>query len=287
MAVNFVLAAGKLVAGWAGHSHALIADGVESLADLFSSVIVWRGLVIASEPADHDHPYGHGKAEPLAAALVAMMLIFAAVWIASTSVVEIMRPHASPAPFTLGVLLLVVLIKETLFRWVWGQGTEIDSTALRSDAWHHRSDAITSLCAAVGITVALIGGPDYAIADDIAALLAAAVIAWNGWSLWRSARDELMDAALDAQVVTEIRGIASSVDGVAGVEKCFVRKMGPNRLVDIHVEVAPHLTVQAAHAIAHDVKATLRRHRPEILDVLVHVEPATDRANGLLPGHDK
>lgn len=274
MVVNFCLACGKLVAGWLGHSHALIADGVESLADLLSSVIVWRGLRIAAEPPDHDHPYGHGKAEPLAAALVSLMLIFAAAWIAWTSVLEILRPHESPAPFTLAVLLFVVLIKETLFRWVWGQGTQIDSTAVRTDAWHHRSDAITSLCAAVGITVALVGGPAYAIADDIAALAAAGIIAWNGWRLWRTARDELMDAAPDEKVVAEIRAVAGAVAGVAAVEKCFVRKMGPSRFVDIHVEVAPEMTVCRAHEIAHEVKAALCRHRPEIADVLVHVEPA-------------
>jgi cation diffusion facilitator family transporter len=274
LVVNFTLATGKLVAGWVGHSHALIADGVESLADLLSSVIVWRGLVVAAEPPDQDHPYGHGKAEPLAAALVALMLLSAAVWIAWTSVGEILRPHDSPAPFTLAVLVAVVLIKETLFRWVWGEGEQLDSSAVRGDAWHHRSDAITSLCAAIGITVALLGGPAYAVADDIAALLASAIIAWNGWRLWRSARDELMDAAVDERVVGEVRAVAGAVSGVSGVEKCFVRKMGPSRFVDIHVEVAPELTVQRAHEIAHEVKTALRRHRPEIADVMVHVEPA-------------
>jgi cation diffusion facilitator family transporter len=274
MAVNFTLAVAKLVAGWLGRSHALIADGVESLADLLSSVIVWRGLVIAAEPADRDHPYGHGKAEPLAAALVALMLISAAAWIAWTSAAELWQPHSSPRAFTLGVLVGVVLVKETLFRWTWGQGTQIDSSAVRSDAWHHRSDAITSLCAAAGITVALIGGPRFAVADDIAALLSSSIIAWNGWQLWRSARDELMDAAPDMAIVADIRATAGRVAGVAGVEKCFVRKMGPNRFVDIHIEVAPDLTVQHAHEIAHAVKETLRGKRPEIADVLVHVEPS-------------
>lgn len=272
--VNFGLAVGKLVAGWLGHSHALIADGIESLADMLSSVIVWRGLRIAAEPADRDHPYGHGKAEPLAAALVAMMLIFAAVWIAWTSTIEILRPHDPPALYTLAVLLVVILIKETLFRWVWGKGIEMDSSAVRSDAWHHRADAITSLCAAVGITVAIVGGPRFAIADGIAALLASLIIGGNGWHLWRSARDELMDAAPDEDEIAAIRQIAGEVTGVAAVEKCHVRRMGPNRFVDIHIEVAPDLTVKRAHEIAHDVKATLRGDRPEIVDVLVHVEPA-------------
>lgn len=274
MAVNLCLAFGKLVAGWAGHSHALIADGIESLADLFSSVIVWRGLRVAATPADRDHPYGHGKAEPLAAALVAMLLFLAAVWIAWSSLNEIRHPHQPPAPYTLGVLILVVLIKETLFRWVWDQGTQIDSLVVRGDAWHHRSDAITSLCAAVGITIALVGGPAYAVADDIAALLAAGIIGWNGWRLWTSARDELMDAAPEEGLLQEIRATAANVPLVVGVEKCFVRKMGPGRYVDIHIEVAPDLSVRRAHEIAHDVKRALRERRPEILDVLVHIEPA-------------
>jgi len=280
MAVNFALAGVKLVAGWLGHSHALVADGVESLADLFSSVIVWRGLVIAAAPADRDHPYGHGKAEPLSAALVALMLISAAGWIAWTSLLELFHPHAAPEPYTLGVLLLVVLAKETLFRWVWGRSAEIDSTAVRSDAWHHRSDAITSLCAAIGITVALAGGPAFARADDVAALVAAGIIVWNGWRLWRNARDELMDMAPDGEVIADIRDIAGKVTGVEGVEKCFVRKMGPSRFVDLHVEVAPTMTVQRAHEIAHAVKEVLRSRRPEIQDVLVHVEPARRREEG-------
>ena len=153
MAVNVVLSAGKMVAGFFGHSHALIADGVESLADIFSSVIVWRGMVIASEPADADHPYGHGKAEPLAAALVALMLLLAAFWIASHAVATAFNPHQPPAVWTLPVLLFVVVVKETLFRFVLREGDSVESSAVQSDAWHHRSDAITSCFAAAGIGV--------------------------------------------------------------------------------------------------------------------------------------
>src|SRR5690242_11221107 len=187
MVVNTVLAGTKLAAGILGRSHALVADAVESLADIFSSVIVWRGLVVAAEPADEDHPYGHGKAEPLAAAVVAAMLLVAAGWIAATSFREIREPHRAPAPFTLAVLVVVIIIKETLFRFVLRESVSVESTAVQTDAWHHRSDAITSLAAFLGISVALIGGKGYESADDFAALAAAIVIGWNGWRLLRGA----------------------------------------------------------------------------------------------------
>ena len=274
MVVNTVLAVGKMAAGFLGHSHALVADGVESLADIFSSVIVWRGMVIAAEPADEDHPYGHGKAEPLAAAMVATLLLLAALWIAVNSVREIPQPHSTPEPWTLVVLLVVVVVKEALFRFVFREGTAIESGAVQGDAWHHRSDAITSLFAGVGIGVALVGGQGYEAADDVAALLAAFVIAWNGWRLLRPAFGELMDTAPDLAVVEEIRAIAAAVPEVRHVEKCLTRKMGWHLYVDMHVEVDPLMTVERAHAIAHAVKDRVRGKLPKVRDVLVHIEPS-------------
>ncbi len=274
MVVNTVLAVGKMAAGFVGQSHALIADGVESLADLFSSLIVWRGLVIASEPADADHPYGHGKAEPLASAMVATMLLLAALWIAVNAVREIFHPHGAPAPWTLVVLVVVVVVKETLSRHVFHEAASVDSTAVKGDAWHHRSDAITSLFAGIGIAVSLIGGKGYEAADDAAALLASFVIGWNGASLLREAFGELMDTAPNLSVVEEVRRLAASVPGVCGVEKCFIRKMGWQLHVDMHVEVDGQLTVERAHAIAHQVKDHLRTQLPKVRDVLIHIEPA-------------
>ena len=278
---NTLLAGGKLAAGILGHSHALIADAVESLADIFSSIIVWRGMVVAAAPADDDHPYGHGKAEPIAAAIVATMLLLAAGWIAVQSIHEIILPHRGPAPFTLIVLLVVVAIKELLFRFALHVAETVDSIAVRSDAWHHRSDAITSFAAGIGIAVALIGGHGFEAADDVAALLAALIIAWNGWRLLRPALDELMDAAPNGEVRTKIRELAGRVPGVRQVEKCLVRKMGYHLFVDMHVEVDPQMTVQAAHAIAHRVKAEVRRELPAVYDVLVHIEPVKEqKVNG-------
>jgi len=275
---NTLLATSKLVAGLVGHSHALVADAVESLADLFSSVIVWRGLVVAAEPADEDHPYGHGKAEPIAAAVVSTMLLLAAVGITIQAVREILQPHHAPSGFTLIVLIVAVAIKESLFRVVMREGIRVESSAVRTDAWHHRSDAITSLAAGIGISVALIGGKGYEAADDVAAVVAAGIIASNGWRLLRPALNELMDASPDPAIAERIRDIAATTPGVARVEKCVVRKMGCHFFVDMHVEVDPQMTVQRAHEIAHVVKDTVREELPTVYDVLVHVEPAGQKA---------
>ena len=275
--VNTLLVAVKIAAGILGHSHALLADAVESLADIFSSIIVWRGMVVAAAPADDDHPYGHGKAEPIAAAIVATMLLLAAGWIAVQATHGIITPHQGPASFTLVVLVAVVAIKELLFRFALRVAETVDSIAVRSDAWHHRSDAITSLAAGLGISVALLGGKGFESADDIAAILAAIIIAWNGWRLLRPALDELMDATPNGEVGAQIRALAGGVTGVRRVEKCLVRKMGYHFFVDMHVEVDPQMTVQAAHAIAHSVKDEVRRQLPAVYDVLVHIEPAREQ----------
>jgi cation diffusion facilitator family transporter len=273
MAVNTFLAAAKMAAGTAGHSQALVADGVESMADVLSSIVVWRGLVVAAAPADAEHPYGHGKAEPLAAAIVAAVLLFAAVAIAVKSAEEILTPNRCPEAFALAVLIGVVIVKETLFRFVLREGSVVQSSAIQVDAWHHRSDAITSLAAAIGITISLIGGPSYAAADDAAALVASGIIAWNGWRLLRPAMAELMDASPGATVIKEIEETARAVPGVDRVEKCLVRKMGYHLLVDMHIEVDPQITVERGHGIAHQVKDQVRAALPQVRDVLVHVEP--------------
>ena len=274
LTANAVLTSAKFAAGILGHSHALIADAVESLADIFSSIIVWRGLVVAAEPADEEHPYGHGKAEPIAAAIVSAMLLVAAGWIMFTALHEIGHPHLAPRPFTLLVLFGVVVLKEGLFRFVLHEGISVESSAVRTDAWHHRSDAITSFAAAIGISVSLVGGEGYEAADDWAALAAACVIAWNGWRLLRPALNELMDQAPDREVVDQIRQIAGTTPGVDLVEKCLARKAGHLYFVEMHVEVDPQMTVQRSHDIAHEVKDKIRAQIPAVCDVLVHIEPA-------------
>jgi cation diffusion facilitator family transporter len=280
LALNVALTAAKFAAGFIGHSHALMADAVESLADIFSSLIVWRGVVVAAEPADEDHPYGHGKAEPLAAAVVSVMLLLAAAWIVLTAVREIWQPHQSPAAFTLLVLFGVVALKEGLYRFVHRESASIHSSALQADALHHRSDALTSLAAAVGISVSLIGGKGYEAADDVAAVAAAMVIAWNGYRVLRPALNDLMDQAPNRALVDRIRHTAETVPGVHRVEKCKARKMGHLYLVDTHVEVDPLITVQRGHEISHEVKDQIRAQIPRVGDVLVHIEPSGQKRAG-------
>jgi cation diffusion facilitator family transporter len=205
------------------------------------------------------------------------MLLLAAVGITVQAIREIVQPHRGPSAYTLLVLIVVVVTKETLFRFVLREGISVESSAVRTDAWHHRSDAITSLAAGIGISVALIGGKDYEMADDVAAIVAAGIIAWNGWRLLRPSLDELMDASPDPVVAERVRDIAEATPGVARVEKCIVRKMGYHFFVDMHLEVDPQMTVQRAHQIAHDVKDQVRTYFPEVYDVLVHIEPAGQR----------
>ncbi len=272
--VNMLLAATKGIAGVAGNSYALIADAIESATDIASSLIVWGGLKISALPPDEDHPYGHGKAEPLAAVAVSLTLVAAAIGIAIQSTREIITPHHAPAPFTLIVLVLVVVAKETLYRFVFKVGESVNSTAVKSDAWHHRSDAITSAAAAIGISVALIGGEGYESADDWAALFASAIIVVNAFRILRPAVNEVMDAAPPAGVELSIREAAQHVPGVILLEKCFVRKAGFSYYVDLHVTVDGGLSVREGHDIARKVKQAIRSSRPHVVEVLVHIEPS-------------
>jgi cation diffusion facilitator family transporter len=273
LAANVALTIAKFLAGVFGHSQALIADAVESLADIFSSIIVWRGLVVAETPADEDHPYGHGKAEPLAAAMVSVMLLLAAGLIAFHSLHGILVPRVAPSPWTLIILIVVMAVKESLFRFVLRESETVSSSAVETDAWHHRSDAITSAAAFIGISIALIGGKGYESADNWAALVAAFVIAFNGWRLLRPAFNELMDRSPDRELIGKIRAVAETIPGVGGVEKCFVRKMGYQFFVDMHLEVDPQMTVKNSHRLGHAVKDRVRAEVPSVRDVLIHIEP--------------
>ena len=271
--VNGTLAIAKLIAGILGNSYALIADAVESMSDIFSSFVVWRGLSFSLQPPDTEHPYGHGKAEPLAASFVCLTLLAAAIGIAIQAVREILTPHHAPKAFTIWVLVIVVIIKESWFRFVFRVGSQVTSTAVRTDAWHHRSDAITSAAAAIGITIALVGGKRYEVADDYAALFASAIIAWNGIRLLRPAIDELMDASPREAIQSEITEVALNCAGVLVVEKVLARKAGLSYWVDMHIEVDKDLTVESAHALSHIVKDAIREKIPQIAEVLIHIEP--------------
>ena len=271
--VSLALGAIKIITGVVGHSYALVADGIESMLDVGSGLVVAGSLKIASQPPDEEYPFGYGKVEPAAALIIATGLFAAAIVIAIQSVREILTPHHAPAPFTLVVLVLVVVTKELLFRYLFRAGETIDSHALRTDAWHHRSDSLTSLAAFVGISIALAGGEGFEPADDWAALFAAAVIAFNGVRLLTTAWREMMDAALPERVVDDIREISRHVDGVAGIDMCRVRKSGLGLWVDIHVEVHGDMTVRDGHEIAHRVKDALLASKHKVMDAVVHVEP--------------
>jgi cation diffusion facilitator family transporter len=225
MIVNSVFALAKILGGVFGHAYVLIADGIESGLDIAGSFVIWSGLKVAARPPDASHPYGHGKAEPLAAAIVSVGVLAAAVGLAIQSVREIFLPHHAPAPYTLGILIVVIVIKETLFRYANRIGRDVESTAVQTDAWHHRSDALTSAAAFIGISVALIGGKRWQSADDWAAIFACVVIAANGIRLLRPAFYEIMDTA-PRKIVKSICSLASTVPGVIEVENCRARKMG-------------------------------------------------------------
>lgn len=267
------LAIVRIVAGVLGNSYASIADGIESTADIIRSLIVWTRLEISALPPDEEHPYGHGKAESVAAIIVSMALLGAAVLLAVQSIREIMVPHHTPARFTLLVLALVIATKETLYRFVFKVGQELTSTAVKGNAWHHRSDALTSAAAFVGIAIALIGGKGYESADDWAALLACGIIGFNGWRIFRAAFGELMDAAVPAETQTTVRREAELIPGVIRVDQCRIRKSGLGLFVDLQVRADRNLTVRQADSIAEGVSRPLNSSQLSIGGVMVHVEP--------------
>lgn len=271
---NSVLVVVKVAAGVLGNSYALIADGVESTADIFSSLIVWRGVRLSGRKPDHRFPFGYGKAEAIAAAVVALMLLAAAVGIAVQAVKEILTPHHSPAPFTLLVLAGVIIIKESLFRRVFSTGQQVGSTAVQADAWHHRSDAITSAAVFVGISVALLGGPSWAVADDYAALVASVIIAFNGLRFLKPAAMDLMDAAAPPEITERIRTTALSVEGVTGVEKVLARRSGMGFRVVVHVEAAPEMSLYDAHLLGGRVRRSLLAQAGPVVDAVIHMEPS-------------
>jgi cation diffusion facilitator family transporter len=273
IAVSVVLIFVKGISGYLGHSYALIADATESGADILSSGLLWLGLRIAVKEPDEEHPYGHGKAEPLAAIAVSLFLIAAAAWIAYHSINYIGTPHLIPKSFTLLILLIVIAIKESMFRYVLSVGNKINSQAVKADAHHHRSDAITSIAAFIGISIAIIGGKGYESADDWAALVASALIFYNAIIILRPALSEIMDKAPSNEIVEKVKEIAGTVPMVKGIEKCYVRKMGFDYYVDIHIEVDGKLSVTEGHRIAHLVKDALLESNLRITNVLVHVEP--------------
>ena len=270
---NTCLAIIKGIAGVFGNSYALIADAIESTTDIFSSCLVLFGIKYSNRPADANHPYGHGRVEPLITFLVVGFLITSASIIAYESVINIRTPHELPKPWTLIVLGAIIIWKEFSFRLVMKRGIQTNSSSLKADAWHHRSDAITSVAAFVGISIALFLGKGYESADDWAALFASAFILYNSYLIFRPALGEIMDEHLYEDLEAEIRKIAVSVDGVIDTEKCFIRKSGMKFHVDLHAVVDGTISVKEGHDISHLLKDTLRENIIELGNVLIHIEP--------------
>lgn len=270
---NTILAIIKGLAGFFGNSYALIADAIESTTDIFSSFLVLFGIKYSNRPADENHPYGHGRAEPLITFLVVGFLITSAVIIAHESIINIQTPHNLPKTWTLFVLGAIIIWKEISFRIVLKRSIESNSSSLKADAWHHRSDAITSVAAFVGISIALFLGKGYESADDWAALFASTFILYNSYLIFRPALGEIMDEHLYDNVVLSIRKVAGTVEGIVTTEKCFIRKSGMKYHVDLHAVVDATISVKAGHDLAHTLKDTLRAEIPELGHVLIHIEP--------------
>jgi cation diffusion facilitator family transporter len=272
--VSTLLVIIKGVGGILGNSYALIADAIESMTDIFTSTMLWMGLKWSSRPADEDHPYGHGKAEALVALGISLALCAAAVIIAVKSIQNMITPHKTPAAYTLIILVVVIITKEVLYRFVLKTGEEIKSDAVKADAFHHRSDAITSAAAFIGISIGIIGGEGYEVADDYAALFASAIILINAYLILRPAIGELLDEKLNPELNNEVIRLAGSIPSVVLVEKCHIRKMGVFKHADLHIWVNKDLTVEEGHAISHQVKDHIQLTLPEFTDVLIHIEPA-------------
>jgi len=272
--INLLLAILKGGAGILGNSYALIADATESLADVFTSAIVVMGIRFSLKEPDENHPYGHGKAEPVVSVVVSVALLISAVLIAVGGVNRITVPHKGPQTFTVFILLAVIIVKELLFRFEYRKGDELNSSAMKADAWHHRSDVVTSLTALIGISIALIGGKNYVTADAWAALVASLIITYNSFKIFYPAFNEIMDVAPSETIVDDVKAVAIEVDGVIKLDKCIVRKMGRYYYVDLHVMVNKNLSVKEGHEISHRVKDKILAAGINVYDVLIHIEPA-------------
>lgn len=270
---NILFAIIKFLAGVFGNSYALIADAIESTADVFSSILVWAGLKYSTRPPDENHPYGHGRFETLSTFAVIGFLVVSATVIAYESIQNIKTPHEGPKVFTLYVLGGIILFKELSFQYVIRKSKQTNSSSLKADAWHHRSDAITSVMAFIGIAFAIFLGEGYEAADDVAALLASGIIIFNAYKIFKPVLSEISDEQIYDDLIQKIREIAVTVPGVIDTEKCHVRKMGMDYYVDLHMIVEGNISVIEGHKIAHDLKDEIQRKIPQVADVLVHTEP--------------
>jgi len=270
---NIFISIIKGSAGYFGNSYALIADAIESTTDVFSSFLVLFGLKFSSRPADENHPYGHGRAESLVALIVSFILFASAVLIIRNNIIGIFVLHKVPHSWTLLILAPIIIWKEIIFQIIYRRSKIIKSSSLKAEAWHHRSDAITSVAAFIGISIAIIFGEGFAIADNVAAIFAACFIIYNSYKIFRPAISELMDEDVHEDLVTKINDVSLKVKGIINTEKCFIRKAGMRYHVDLHVTIDANTTVKEGHRLAHEVNDVLKKEIPELGNILVHIEP--------------
>lgn len=281
LVVNLVLGLVKLVGGIVGKSFALISDAVNSLGDVFASLVVLFGLRVAQRPADAEHPYGHTKAESIAGSNVALLIVISALIVGWEAIQRINVSHDLPPIWTLWIAGANVLIKECLYRYKVRVAKRTGSSSILANAWDQRSDALCSFAVLIGLGIVRWGGPDWIGADEVAALVVVAAIVWSGSQLFRKSCSELMDLQADDELVQQIKTAAESVPDVKAVEKLWVRKSGLEYFADIHIEVDQSLTVAEGHRIGHQVKDKLIAEFPTLRDVLVHLEPFPHTHEGL------
>ncbi len=271
--INLALGAVKLTGGILGNSFALISDAINSLGDCLTSTVVVVALWFAQKPGDAEHPYGHTRAEAVAASSVALLIIVSALYVGWEAVQRIWLQHSIPPVWTLWIAGSNVVIKESLYRYKVKVGRRTGSMAIIANAWDHRADALCALAVLIGLGAVRWGGPAYAWADEAAAILVVVAILSTGTSLYYASARALLDLQADDELVNAIRQTAGDVEGVEAVEKLWVRKTGLEYLADIHVEVDAYMTVEEGHCIAHQVKDRLLGDFPTLRDVLVHLEP--------------
>ena len=277
VAVNLFLAIIKTVGGVLGQSQALLADGIHSLSDLASDAMVLIAVKHAGEDADEDHPYGHARYETLATVALGFLLIGVAIGIAYDAMLRLENPDeiAVPALFTLVIAVISILSNEGLYHATKAVAQKIRSPMLEANAWHHRSDAVSSIIVFVGIGATYIG---YPLLDAIAAILVALMIGKIGLDLSRRSMQELVDTALEPEVIENIKLTILSIDDVRHLHMLRSRRMGHNALVDVHIQVSPKLSVSEGHHIAEMVEKAVKEKFEDINDVTVHIDPEDDEA---------
>ncbi|MBO8177553.1 MAG: cation transporter [Bacillus sp. (in: Bacteria)] len=273
---NIVLAVLKWLAGWYGNSKALMADAIHSASDVAGSLAVWIGLKAAKQPPDEDHPYGHGKAESIAAIIVAVLLFLVGIEIGISSIELFFHPLEAPTTIAIVVVIVSILVKEGMFQYKYRLGKMLNSDALIVNAYEHRSDVLSSLAALIGISLSMLGGYFHiewlVYADPVAGVVVAIFIMKMAWKLGYDSIHNTMDHVLHEEEAMELRRIAASVPEVKKVDELHAREHGHYVIIDLKISVDPNMTVEEGHRVGKKVKKELLKV-PHVHDVLVHINP--------------